>query len=157
MIKSWYKISGIISRNFRIISGSYWKNYSPRNILFAKPITKRNAGPAVMPEYAAGKNEKGHRLAVVFHFVIHCFSSFQRLLYQYSSSLKKFIYIDYQYIMQQSMKIAQTNRTVWDGLRRWEERRDKLIIKEHIIISCLYLSKTLIQIIEISNFNNFKT
>ena len=52
------------------------KNYSPRNILFAKPITKRNAGLAVMPEYAADKNEKGHRLAVVFHFVIHCFSSF---------------------------------------------------------------------------------
>ena len=31
---------------------------------------------------------------------------------QYSSSLKKFIYIDYQYIMQQSMNFAQTNRTV---------------------------------------------
>ena len=65
-----------------------------------------------MPEYAAGKNEKGHRLAVVFHFVIHCFSSFQRLLYQYSSSLKKFIYIDYQYIMQKTMKFAQTNSTL---------------------------------------------
>ena len=65
-----------------------------------------------MPEYAAGKNEKGHRLAVVFHFVIHCFSSFQRLLYQYSSSLKKFIYIDYQYIISQPMKFAQTNRAV---------------------------------------------
>ena len=31
---------------------------------------------------------------------------------QYSSSLKKFIYIDYQYIIQHSMKFAQTNRTV---------------------------------------------
>ena len=27
--------------------------------------------------------------------------------------------------MQQSMKIAQTNRTVSDGLRRWEELVDK--------------------------------
>ncbi|WP_373179400.1 hypothetical protein, partial [Alistipes sp. DJF_B185] len=31
---------------------------------------------------------------------------------QYSSSLKKFIYIDYQHIMQKTMKFAQTNRTI---------------------------------------------
>ena len=29
-----------------------------------------------------------------------------------SSSLKKFIYIDYQYIMQKTIKFAQTKRTV---------------------------------------------
>ena len=40
---------------------------------------------------------------------------------QYTSSSKKFIYIDYQYIMQQLMKFVQTNRTIRDGLRRWEE------------------------------------
>jgi len=29
--------------------------------------------------------------------------------------------------MQLSMNFAQTNHTVWDGLRRWEERVDKQI------------------------------
>ena len=42
-----------------------------------------------MPSYFLGTFTEYPRLAVVFHFVIHCFSSFQRLLYQYSSSLKK--------------------------------------------------------------------
>lgn len=37
---------------------------------------------------------------------------YQSAFNQYSSSLKKFIYIDYQYIMQKTMKFAQTNRTV---------------------------------------------
>ena len=39
--------------------------------------------------------------------------------YQYSSSLKKFIYIDYQHINPVLMKFAQTNRTVWDDEREW--------------------------------------
>ena len=39
-------------------------------------------------------------------------ASFYQYANQYSSSLKKFICIDYQYIMRQSMKFAQTNRTI---------------------------------------------
>ena len=58
-------------------------------------------------------------------------------MHQYSSSLKKFICIDYQYIMQQSMKFAQTNHAVWDGLGRWEEWRDKQKIKA--IVSKFFL------------------
>ena len=66
------------------------------------------------------KHQRDKQIFIVHRAGIQLFNLSEG--YQYSSSLKKFIYIDYQYIMQQSMNFAQTNRTVWDGLRRWEEK-----------------------------------
>ena len=58
-----------------------------------------------------------------FLFIVLIFNYLTYIGYQYSSSLKKFIYIDYQYIMQQPMKFAQTNHTILGGLRRWEDKQ----------------------------------
>ncbi len=90
----------VILTNLPICTGTHTDSDSEKK---NRILDKQNA------PFEAIKHQRDKQIIFVYRVDFHFFNLFKEN--QYSSSLKKFIYIDYQYIMQQSMKFAQTNRT----------------------------------------------